>query len=173
MRAPRATRRETAIFATPPPKRRVLRSYIARAICHFEKIISKPIQKSNRRGALFAARKRSGRKAASNGSWRSLSFVRFLRSRLETIFVDLVSQASAAITGCVQDASYACKKRTPHSLHFRFSAFPVALQAAKSLPALMVGVSGRAAQNVPVCALPQPSSLPRVRQILVVVRLLS
>ena len=26
------------------------------------------------RGALFAARKRSGRKAASNGSWRSLSF---------------------------------------------------------------------------------------------------
>ena len=86
------------------------------------------------RGALFAARKRSGRKAASNGSWRSLSFVRFLRSRLKTIFVVLVSQASAAITGCVQDASYACKKRTPHSRHFRFgtalSVFPVALQAA-------------------------------------------
>ena len=100
------------------------------------------------RGALFAARKRSGRKAASNGSWRSLSFVRFLRSRLKTIFFRLACRASAVITGCVQDASYACKK--PHSslapLPLRFAAkmrSPVALQAAKSLPALGDGVSGR------------------------------
>ena len=50
---------------------------------------------------------------------------------------------------------------------------PVALYAAKSLPALGDGVSGRAAQDVPECGFPQPSSLPRVRQILVVVRLLS
>ena len=97
------------------------------------------------RGALFAARKKSGRKAASNGSWRSLSFVRFLRSRFETIIFYSACLPSAAITGCVQDASYACKKRTPHSRHFRFDSppFPIALQAAKSLPALGDGVSGR------------------------------
>ena len=47
-----------------------------------------------------------------------------MRSRSETTFVILVSQASAAITGCVQDASYACKKRTPHSRHFRFDSPP-------------------------------------------------
>ena len=113
--------------------------------------------------------------AASNGSCRSVSFVRFLRSRLETIFVFSVSQASATITGCVQDASYACKKRTPHSRHFRFDSppFPVALQAAKSRPALGDGVSGRDAQDMPERGFPQSSRWTRVRQILVVVRLLS
>ena len=50
---------------------------------------------------------------------------------------------------------------------------PVALQAAKSLPALVVRVSGRAAQEVSECDLQWPSSWTRVRQILVVVRLLS
>ena len=53
------------------------------------------------------------------------------------------------------------------------SVFPVALQAAKSLPALGDGVSGRDEQNVTECDLQWPSSWTRVRQILVVVRLLS
>ena len=62
--------------------------------------------------------------AASNGSWRSLSFVRFLRSRFETIIFYSACLPSATITGCVRYASYACKKRTPHSLHFRFDSPP-------------------------------------------------
>ena len=105
------------------------------------------------RGALFAARKRLGRKAASNGSWRSLSFVRFLRSQLKTIFVVLASQASATITGCVRYASYACKKRTPHSRHFRFDSPPIAKHrrstGREKPPRPYGGVSGRAAQEVP------------------------
>ena len=100
-------------------------------------------QKSMRAGSSFRGWCFANEWAASNGSCRSVSFVRFLRSRLETIFFRLACRASAVITGCVQDASYACKKRTPHSLHFRFDSppFPVALYAAKSLPALMVGLA--------------------------------
>ena len=104
---------------------------------------------------------REWKSAASNGSWRSLSFVRFLRSRFETIIFYSACLPSAAITGCVQDASYACKKRTPHSRHFRFDSppVPVALYAAKSLPALGVRVSGRDAQEMDECGLPLPPPL--------------
>ena len=128
----------------------------------------KACAKRGGRGALFAARKRLGRKAASNGSWRSLSFVRFLRSRLKTIFVVLVSQASATITGCVRYASYACKKRTPHSRHFRFFRRPsqstVALQAAKSLPALATPLwRGGARRGV------APNRKPRVRHVVLII----
>ena len=137
------------------------------------------------RGALFAARKRLGRKAASNGSWRSLSFVRFLRSRFETIIFYSACLPSATITGCVRYASYACKKRTPHSLHFRSALafarrvrvpmgceppqgavtlsppFPVALQAAKSLPApCHITLVGRGVA---------PSRSPRVRYVILII----
>ena len=139
----RANTKACAFRAATPPCRRAAQATrpILRAA------LVPRAQEAGGREALFASSERSGRKAASNGSWRSLSFVRFLRSRLETIFVVLVSQASAAITGCVQDASYACKnelltRATSASIR-RPSQSTVALQAAKSLPALMVWVSGR------------------------------
>jgi len=100
-------------------KTRLRRDTKSHGIRSWKSIFREVCAKRGGRGALFAARKRSGRKAASNGSWRSLSFVRFLRSRFETIIFYSACLPSATITGCVQDASYACKKRTPHSRHFR------------------------------------------------------